>query len=313
MLRYLKALSPAKFDFLVSSIAVFFAYLATLYFNLSERFVAWAAQHEAIQLDEIPLMLLVAALAATWFAQRRIREIEAEVERRKQAEAQVTLLMQENQSLARHAMQAQEEERRRLVREIHDDLGQYLTAIRLDAAAIPKTGVKAITAHGKRIAAHTEHIQTAFKEIVHRMRPSALDAHGLIEALRLLINEWRKANPNITTHITLEDGGLELPEEVSIVAYRAVQEALTNITKHAKAKAVEILVSVNAPSQLLILHVKDDGVGSASNSSKSGFGLIGMRERVENLSGVLTIKSDKHHGLAITASIPIKIYTKENA
>lgn len=305
-MRFFKELSPAKFDFLVSSIAVFFAYLATLYFNLSERFVAWAAQHEAVQLDEIPLMLLVAALAATWFAHRRIHEIEAEVERRKQAEAQVTALMQENQALARHAMQAQEEERRRLVREIHDDLGQYLTAIRLDASSIPKKGAMAITEHGKRIAAHTEHIQAAFKKIVHQMRPSVLDAHGLIEAIRLLTAEWRAANGNTICHCVLEDDGLELSDNLSIAAYRVVQEALTNISKHAKASSVEVLVKVNKQSQQLVIHIKDDGVGVNKASQKSGFGLIGMRERVESLGGVLLTQSVAQQGMVITASIPVK-------
>lgn len=305
-MRFFKELSPAKFDFLVSSIAVFFAYLATLYFNLSERFVAWAAQHEAVQLDEIPLMLLVAALAATWFAHRRIHEIEAEVERRKQAEAQVTALMQENQALARHAMQAQEEERRRLVREIHDDLGQYLTAIRLDASSIPKKGVEAITEHGKRIAAHTEHIQAAFKKIVHQMRPSVLDAHGLIEAIRLLTTEWRAANVNTLCNCVLEDSELELSDDISIAAYRVVQEALTNISKHAKASTVDVFVSVNEQSQLLLIHIKDDGVGVNKTSQKSGFGLIGMRERIESLDGVLLIKSEPQQGMVVNASIPIK-------
>jgi two-component system, NarL family, sensor histidine kinase UhpB len=300
----LKQLSQSRRDFLISCIAVFVIYVLTLTLNLSEHFVAWAAQHESIQIDELPLILLTAALAATWFSHRRMQELKAEILLRQQAEEKVGLLFEENQALAHHAIQAQEDERKRLAREIHDDLGQYLTAIRLDAAAIPKHGVAAIKVHGERIARHTEHIQLAFRNIVHRIRPAALDDYGLTEAIRLLAEEWCSQNPQVDCHLILDDTNHDTPEKVSLVAYRMVQETLTNVARHAKASMVEIRISLG-DSNHLVVKVRDDGIGFSTKESRQGMGLIGMRERIEKIGGTFELISKLGGGVAISATMPL--------
>lgn len=227
------------------------------------------------------------------------------------AEKELSQLFAENRALAGRTMQAQEEERSRLAREIHDDVGQYLTAIRLDAATIPRIGdhVTAST-HLERIARHAEYIQIAIRRIIKRLRPAALDAHGLVEALQQLIQDWGKQNPQIDCRINLDHACNRLPEPVSIVIYRIVQEALTNISKHACAQLVDI--SLVEKSRGLMLRIKDDGIGiRPSSATPNSFGLTGMRERIESLHGNFALASRPGAGVTITATIPFN-YTRKS-
>ena len=306
---FLKTLSPSRQDFIWLCVAVFFAFLATLLFDFSDNYVKWAQQYEASELDEIPFMLLITAIATTWYASRRFKETQAEVELRKEAERKASVLLAENKALARHAIQVQEDERRHLYRELHDDLGQYLTAIRLDAVSIPRRGAQAIESHGQRIAAHTEHIQKAFKNIIHRMRPEALDSHGLKEAIRLMVHAWSQLHPHIHFVVHIDSDCQSVGEEVSIVVYRVVQESLTNIAKYAHAKHISIQLSLaHTANPHLQLLVCDDGRGFDCNQLHSaGFGLLSMRERVETLGGRFEIQSTINQGVTVMVSIPVHL------
>lgn len=226
------------------------------------------------------------------------------------AEKELAELLVENRALSRHAMQIQEQERCHLAREIHDDMGQYLTAIRLDAATIPRnTKIAAVAAHADRIAKHAEHIQAASKRIIKRLRPPALDEHGLIDAIHFLAQEWREQNPNIQCNLQMGMSPGKLPDFVSIIAYRIVQEALTNITRHSQARNVNILINVigaNGSSNLLV-EVQDDGIGfDTSSPHHTSFGLTGMRERVESTNGSFKLVSSHGAGAFISARLPLQ-------
>ena len=220
------------------------------------------------------------------------------------AEKELSQLFAENRALAGHAMQAQEEERCRLAREIHDDVGQYLTAIRLDAATIPNIGDRASASiYLERIARHAEYIQIAIKRIIRRLRPVALDAHGLIEAIQQLVGDWYKQNPDIDCNMDLDESCNRLPETINIVIFRIIQEALTNISKHAHASHVDIYLKNK--NQGLSLCIKDDGLGiKSSSATPNSFGLTGMRERIESLNGRFVLASRPNAGVTITATIP---------
>jgi len=223
------------------------------------------------------------------------------------AEQELAQLLRENQQLARHAMKVQEEERKNLAREIHDDMGQYLTAIRMDALAMQNAATAKAPELAQRISSHAEHIQLSIKTLIKRLRPAALDTHGLVEALKLLVDEWQAQQPDTKCHLSVDDSCMYLPTEVSIIAYRMVQEALTNITRHAKAHQVDINVEMSSKSQtdILVIQVKDDGVGFSGSTAKKGFGLTGMRERVESAGGVLTIIKNDYSGVFLGAKIPV--------
>lgn len=228
------------------------------------------------------------------------------------AEKELAQLFLENRALAGHAMQAQEEERCRLAREIHDDVGQYLTAIRLDAATIPKIdNSTTATVHLTRIAKHAEHIQTAIKRIIKRLRPAALDAHGLVEAIQLLAQDWRSRNPDIDCKLTLDKSCGQLPEPISIIIYRIVQEALTNISRHSQAHHVSIDINQQDLAGHLLVRIKDDGIGFQTTDSFNSFGLTGMRERIESVQGKFRLMSNPGAGVVITAIIPF-ILTRKN-
>ncbi|CAG0997875.1 two-component system, NarL family, sensor histidine kinase UhpB [Methylophilaceae bacterium] len=224
------------------------------------------------------------------------------------AERELATLLVENRALTRHAMQVQEEERCHLAREIHDDLGQYLTAIRLDAATIPRdTENGAAGIHAERIARHAEHIQAAIKRIIKRLRPAALDAHGLTEAVRCLARDWRKQNPDIRCDLELDESCSNLPEFIGIITYRIVQEALTNIARHARASRVNILIQRIQPdgTPCLLVQIQDNGIGFEPASQHSSFGLTGMRERIESAQGTFKLASRKGAGVLISARIPL--------
>ena len=220
------------------------------------------------------------------------------------AEKELSQLFAENRALTGHAMQAQEEERCRLAREIHDDVGQYLTAIRLDAATIPNMNDRAsASVYLERIAKHAEYIQVAIRRIIRRLRPAALDAHGLIEAIQQLVHDWCNQNPEINCSMDLDESCNRLPETISIVIFRIIQEALTNISRHAQARHVDIYLKHK--NQGLFIRIKDDGLGIKSPSvTPNSFGLTGMRERIESLHGSFALTSRPNAGVAITAIIP---------
>lgn len=224
------------------------------------------------------------------------------------AEKELAALLNENRVLTGYALQMQEEERRHLAREIHDDLGQYLTAIRLDASSMLKsTSDAAAAAHTERIISHAEHIQLSIKRIISKLRPAALDAHGLIEAVHCLVHDWHNQSPEINCSTELDATCSQLEEPVSIIVYRIVQEALTNITRHARASNVHIAIHRIHTNDLvsLLVEIQDDGIGFKPRKSQNSFGLSGMRERVESVKGTFRLVSGQNAGVLISAKIPL--------
>lgn len=223
------------------------------------------------------------------------------------AERELAILFKENQSLARHAMRVQEEERRTIAREIHDEMGQYLTAIRLDVATLPKDSTSPHSAMALRISSHVEHIQQAVRGLIHKLRPTALDAHGLVEAVEQLVQEWKKQHPHVSFALSLDPSCQSMPEKTSIAAYRIVQESLTNIARHARAQhvSIKLMRTRGILADTLSIEIRDDGIGFNTYSPRAGFGVSGMRERIEAEGGVFTIQS-QGKGVLVSASIPLQ-------
>lgn len=222
------------------------------------------------------------------------------------AEQELAALLEENRALSRHAHQVEEEERRRIAREIHDDMGQYLTAIQLDAATLALHEIDTVTEKSRSIMQHARHIQKTVQGLIQKLRPVVLDEHGLPEAVRHLAAQWGRQHSD--TFCSLFLGNCQnLPETVSAVAYRIVQEALTNVARHAHASNVIIAIraEVTNTENRLIVEVADNGAGFSISGKNNGFGLIGMRERVESLKGTLTINSGSGTGTSILAHLPI--------
>ncbi|MBS0448610.1 MAG: CHASE3 domain-containing protein [Proteobacteria bacterium] len=220
-------------------------------------------------------------------------QLEIEVERRT---SQLT-------ELARHLQSVREDERNRLARELHDELGALLTAAKLDVARL-KSRLGAITPEvGERITHLNDALNSGIalkRRIIEDLRPSSLANLGLVAALDILIQEFStryevKVEPDLKPVLLAPSGELTV--------YRLVQEALTNVAKYAKAKTIE--VSLGAQGGRVRVRVRDDGIGfDQSQPRAAAHGLLGMRYRVEAEGGRMTLQSAPGRGTTIEATIP---------
>lgn len=214
---------------------------------------------------------------------------------------------QQNRALAQHTLAIQEDERQRLSQELHDELGQSLTAIKVMAvtasrAQVGALGVKQAT---ESIVSICDHLMTVVRSMMHQLHPLILTELGLKATMEDLLNHWAQRNPDLKLSIDCPDSVDGLEQKITIQIFRVVQECLTNIVRHAEASQAEISLEVGHHPKVLRLQVTDDGQGCAIDRIKSGFGLLGMRERINSLGGEFTIKTQPQQGMSITASIPL--------
>ncbi|HTQ57315.1 MAG TPA: sensor histidine kinase [Bryobacteraceae bacterium] len=207
--------------------------------------------------------------------------------------------------LAGHLMQAEDEERRRIGREIHDEAGQSMLCLRLQLEMLEKTVPPDLRSRLAEARAVTERIIDEVRRIIAALNPSAVEDLGLPAAIRHLSARFRKLYP-FKLKLRLSGYRTPLPHGAESAIYRVVQECYQNIAKHAQASHVNL--SLRATDKLVELNIEDDGVGfdvdSAVAQPKS-FGLKGMRERVALLGGRLVIRSSPGKGAAIAMRLPI--------
>jgi signal transduction histidine kinase len=236
------------------------------------------------------------------FAQMRLNEQQS----RERAERLMLELEGANTQLAAYATQAEElamtQERNRLAREIHDNLGHYLTIVnvQIEAAKVimDSDPDRALDAMNK--AQELTQIGLArVRESVAALRESPVSNRPLDKAIASLIEEAQSSGIVTEFKVTGETQALE--NKVALALYRAAQEGLTNVHRHARASRVDVLLDYK-PSEVR-LEVKDNGVGAAETGG--GFGLLGIRERMQLLGGRLEISTDVGKGFWLTASVPV--------
>ncbi len=204
----------------------------------------------------------------------------------------------------RRAVQAQEAERRRLARELHDETGQALTSMLLGLASVERaeTAEEAHVAAGALRELVVETLQNV-RRLAVELRPSALDDFGLEPALRRL-GQTVKEGGALDVQVETRLGSERLLPEVETAVYRIVQEALTNVVKHASAERVSIVVT-RMPQRLMVM-IEDDGSGFDPGAGPGeGLGLLGMRERVQLLDGSLTIDAQPGSGTTLVVEFPL--------
>lgn len=216
----------------------------------------------------------------------------------------------ENQLLTQKSLEIQEEERRHLAQELHDELGQTITAIKAVAVAItnnPKPDIEQIDASVKTIVEYSDHIYKVAKNMMHRLRPSVLDEFGLIKALQNMIDDWNSRQDEVFCHFTFSDIPSDLPESLKISLFRIIQESLTNVLKHSSANKVSITMNkiMIDDAEQINLKIQDDGVGLDKEKMMPGLGLLGMKERVEMNRGEFELTSEINNGITIKISIPM--------
>ena len=222
---------------------------------------------------------------------------------RDRLEREVSERTAELTDLTHYLQTAREDERSRLARNLHDDLGALLTSAKLDAARI-KSRVTEKAPEALELLAHlvtTLNSSIALgRDIIENLRPSALSNLGLVATLEILSREFTD-HSGLPVHCTFEE--VRLNPSAELMVYRLVQEAMTNITKYANAK--QVWVKLNASQGEVEVSVQDDGVGfDTSAKPNSAYGLMGMRFRVEAEGGVLALTSWVGAGTLIQARLP---------
>ena len=275
---------------------VYVALIAVVMLPVGLRYATWTeALYNAIVVGSAIFFVVV-------FTQSRLNEQQA----RENAERLMAKLEEANVHLAAYATQAEElamtQERNRLAREIHDSLGHYLTIVnvQIEAAKVvmnsdPERAWDAMN----KAQDLTQKGLTRVRESVAALRESPVSNRPLHEVIASLAEETQ--NTGIVTAFKVAGEPQTLEDKVALALYRAAQEGLTNVRKHARASRVDVLLDFSQPGEVR-LEVKDNGVGAAATTG--GFGLLGIRERVQLLGGRFEASTGIGKGFCLTLSVP---------
>lgn len=233
-----------------------------------------------------------------------------DITERKQAELEREEFRTQLRGMAARQEEVREEERRHIAREVHDELGQILSALKINTIVLARKfaqDVPALRAHLTQSTVLSDKAIGVARNIATALRPVALDL-GFVPALEWLA-ECFENNTGTPIEIQVHDKDIELHEQYAIALFRIVQEALTNVTRHAQAQRVTIELKKDGSDDVLIVH--DDGTGFDPRIRKeNSFGLVGMQERALMLGGTLSISSRKGGGTEIMVRIPTQVEEK---
>jgi two-component system, NarL family, sensor histidine kinase UhpB len=224
--------------------------------------------------------------------------------------------VEEKRRLAETAVSLQDAERKEIARELHDEFGPYLFALRAHASSLMRTAdtrapdADALRRHGNAILEQINALQQFNRRVLEKLRPVGLAEFGLSEALGALVRLWGESHPSVIIDMNISQPPDGTGETAELTIYRIVQEALTNVFRHARATRIDIAVrpasrrsgSVASEMDAFLVNVRDNGAGLPADH-KQGFGLIGMRERVLALGGTMSVAST-NHGVTVTAMVP---------
>jgi len=279
--------------------------------DLSEALLGWTRLHERLQLDELPAWLLIVACCLVWFSARRYTEARDQLGLRRATDARLAEALAENQRLAQQYVDMQECERKALARDLHDELGQYLNVIKLDAVSIRDAASSGNDVAGNAARAVIENVDRVYgvvSSLIRQLRPVGFDELGIAAALENCINDWRARLPEAVIEFSI-DSGFDDPNEIRALAlFRLVQEALTNVARHSRATRVEIRIARirrSESQEFIEVSIVDNGRGADTEAPHTGLGLVGMRERVAAFGGSLTLASACGAGFQLMASIPM--------
>jgi signal transduction histidine kinase len=224
-------------------------------------------------------------------------------------------LLEERQKLVVKLISLQEEERRFLARELHDEFGQCLAAINAVATAIKQTAAQQcpdLIDEADRISRITAHMLDGVRDLLGRLRPAEFDELGLAASLNSLVAGWNGRGGGKTRYrLSINGDCASLREAQAVTLFRVAQECLTNIAKHAEASSVSISLTISP--EAAILTVEDDGIATELPfADAAGIGLLGIRERVSALHGQLNLAIAEPHGLIVDVRLPIADIVEAN-
>lgn len=244
---------------------------------------------------------IAAGLYLAVFTIRSVLQLETELTRRYEENVRARGELKE---LSARLVSAQEEERRAISRELHDEVGQSLSALLMEAgnaaARVPPDSAE-VRRHVDSIRKLAEASVNVIRNMTLLLRPSMLDDFGLVPALEWQAREVSKRT-GLRVHVAAEESAGDLPDALKTCIYRVVQEALHNCARHSQARSVKVVVEQEP--QRLVLTVEDDGRGFDARRVR-GLGLVGMEERVNHLGGVFHIQSEPGAGTRVAVELPL--------
>ena len=305
------AISPSVWrDLFVVALVTLSTFVISSVLEINERLIAFTRPLEAYQIDELPTTFVAMIVALAWFSWRRSRQTMEQANLRLAAQRELAVALSENRKLSQRYLKVQEEERRFLARELHDELGQSLNAIKVDAVNIRDGANDAleVSRSAQAIIDVSSKVYDVVRSLLRQLRPVALDELGLGSAVQYSVDEWQRRHKEVECELSI-DGELEdLSEDVNITVYRFVQECLTNVARHSGARRVNVSLfrrAESAGAKILEMKVEDDGRGVDPAGPRDGLGLIGLRERVEALGGRFNFSGGIGSGTCVSASIPL--------
>jgi signal transduction histidine kinase len=214
------------------------------------------------------------------------------------------------QTLSRQLMQVQERERRQLAHDLHDEIGQAVTAIKMNLQTMQRVADMSIVQDTMNDSLGIlDKILQRVRDLALDLRPSLLDDLGLVPAVRWYV-ERQAQRADLLAEVEAENVPQDLEPDLSVACFRIVQESITNILRH--AKATKIHVALRQMDQHLDLRIKDDGIGMSSReksttpAGRSSLGLLGMQERAQALGGRITVQSLPNQGTEVHVRIPLQ-------
>ncbi|MCU7812356.1 MAG: HAMP domain-containing protein [Candidatus Thiodiazotropha sp. (ex Notomyrtea botanica)] len=214
----------------------------------------------------------------------------------------------ENRHLSGRLMSVQESERHHLSRELHDELGQSISVIKAMAVNF-RQQPEGLTDGANTIIGVCNQMYGVVRNMVNRHRPVALEELGLVTALERLAVGWNDQHEACFCALTMNNDFIQIEEDTAITLYRIVQEALTNVSRHAEAEKVEIIL-MREPEGAIVVQITDDGKGFDNKQRHKGIGLLGMREPDEALNGKISLASGPGQGVSIDITIPFSSPTR---
>jgi two-component system sensor histidine kinase UhpB len=240
-------------------------------------------------------------------------ELAATCTRLNQLAATLGEAVEDKRRLAERTVSLQDVERKEIARELHDEFGPYLFSLRAHAGALAKLAdgrapsAEAVRKHGSAMLEQINALQQFNRRVLDRLRPVGLAEFGLRQALESLSRLWRESHPDVAIETNISPALGPTGEMADLTIYRIVQEALTNVFRHAGATAVNVVIEPAGQSGqdgrlCALVRVSDNGRGMAPGQ-KLGLGLVGMRERILALGGTLSVASDQG-GVTVEAMVP---------
>lgn len=232
--------------------------------------------------------------------------VSADISRIKQAEKDLARRAEQLSAVSIRLMRVQEEERARIARELHDELGQLLTAAKLELSPLLKNvAAPESIARVQRVVALLDQTVESIRRIAYELRPPLLTVLGLAPAIEVEVSAFQRRT-GIQCEISIRSPEMKLDPERSTALFRVVQEALTNVARHAHATRVEIRLR-QSPSEVL-LDVRDNGRGitPAQLEDPRSLGLLGMRERIHQFGGTFGVEGVSGRGTIVAVRIPFQ-------